>query len=292
MRQLAILLAIMLLPIRAMAQDIQVCWTDTVSDDYGRPVTVTRCRVAGEIVDYATEFDVPLRLFAAVGSANNGTCWYWRSAWTGWEIITRTSDGSAVLGFDSDGTPGGPLNVDVTYPVCTSEPIESLPGELLAWDLIRDYVHQVPGPSLNPAVPWGLAGAETHLSLTPPPAFADSIVDPTGAVLEVIGSVAAITVDWGDGTSLTLAPETYALLTGYPDGAARHTYEVKTCEDPGSSPRCHDSLSSYPLRVRFQWLARWRVGGGDWTTLSVPDTETTVSYPVQEIISVLDDRDG
>ena len=65
------------------------------------------------------------------------------------------------------------------------------PRRALAWDLIRDYVHQVPGPSLNPAVPWGLAGAETHLGLTPPPPFADSIVDPTGEVLEVTGSVAA-----------------------------------------------------------------------------------------------------
>ena len=42
--------------------------------------------------------------------------------------------------------------------------------------------------------------------------------------------------------------------------------------------------------MRFQWFVQWRVGGGDWTSLQVPDTVTTVPYPVQEIISVLDSR--
>ena len=158
--------------------------------------------------------------------------------------------------------------------------------------MIRDYVHQVPGPVLNPAVPWGLTGAETHLGVTPPAPLADSIADPTGAVLEVTASVAAIIVDWGDGTFQTLGPEAYPLLTGYPDGAVRHIYEVKTCEEPGSSPRCHSSLASYPLSVRFQWFAQWRVSSGSWTQLAIPDTETTIPYPVRELISVLDDRTG
>ena len=73
-----------LLSLPAAAQQIHVCWVEAIVDpDSGRPSNVTRCRVAGEIVDYATEFEVPLRLFAAVGSASNGTCWYWRSVWTG-----------------------------------------------------------------------------------------------------------------------------------------------------------------------------------------------------------------
>jgi len=292
MKVFAILAVLMMLMTPLMAQEVHICWVEQSIDAYGNTSSFTRCRVAGEIVDYATEYEVPLRLYPAVGSATNGTCWYWRSVWTGWEIITRNPDGSAHFGFDSDGTPGGPLNLDATYPMCISEPTESDPTEVLVWDMIRDYVHQMPGPDLNPDVPWGLTGAATHLGLTPPPPFADSIVDPTGEVLEVLGSVAAVTVDWGDGTGLTLAPETYPLLTGYPDGAARHTYEVKTCELPGSSPRCHPSLSSYPLEVRYQWFVQWRVGGGAWTTLAVPDTTTTVPYPVQEVISVLDRRDG
>ena len=291
MRRIALTLALVLLPIHvSAAQETNVCWTETSGEDYGLTQTVTRCRVAGEIVDYATEYEVPLRLFAAVGSATNGTCWYWRSVWTGWEIITRTSDGSAILGFDSDSVPGGPLNVDVTYPACISEPAEGVAGEALAWDLIKEYVHQMPGPNLSPAVPWGLTGAETHMGLAPPLPFGDSITDPTGQVLEVMGSVTAVTVDWGDGASLTFAPETYVQLTGYPDGAARHTYEVKTCDPPESSPRCHPYLSSYPMEVRFRWFVQWRVSGGDWNSLQVPDSVTAVQYPVKEIISVLDSR--
>jgi hypothetical protein len=292
-KRIVLVVLITLLSLPVAAQEIHVCWSEQIHDPVlNRPRTVTRCRVAGEIVDYATEYEVPLRLFAAVGSADNGTCWYWRSVWSGWEIITRNSDGSAFLGFDSDGVPGGPVNLDVTYPVCISEPTETVSGDALAWDLIRDYVHQEPGPNLNPAVPWGLTGAETHLGLTPPPPFTDSIIDPTGEVLDVTGTVAAITVDWGDGSSLTFGPETYALLTGFPNGAARHTYEIKTCDIPGSTPRCHPTLSSYPLQVRFQWFVQWRISGEDWTTLSVPDTVTTIPYPVQEIISVLGNRDG
>ncbi|MBK5268657.1 MAG: hypothetical protein JJE47_14615, partial [Acidimicrobiia bacterium] len=278
MRYLALVLALVLLPIRASGEVVQFCWTDTTWDAYDRPTTVTRCRVSGTIIDYASEYEVPLRLYPAVSSATNGTCWYWRTAWTGWEMITRYSDGSAAFGFDSDGTPGGPLNVDVTYPVCTSEPVGALPTDAMVWDLVRDYIHQIPEPALNPAVPWGLTGAETHLGLTPPPTFADSIAGPNGGELEVFGSVAAITVDWGDGSSLTLAPETYPLLSGYPDGAARHTYEVKTCEEPGSTPRCHPSLSSYPLEVRYQWFVQWRIGTEAWTTLDVPDTTATITY--------------
>jgi hypothetical protein len=289
-KRLASVLLALMLSLPAAAQEVHICWADTIVV-LDRPRTVTRCRVAGQIVDYATEFDVPLRLYADVGTDVNGTCWYWRSVWTGWEIVTRFGDGSANLGFDSDGVPGGPLNLDVTYPVCTSEPAEVDPADLLAWDLIKDYVHQEPGPQLNPRVPWGLTGAETHLGLAPPGPFADSIVDPTGSVLDVEGRVAAITIVWGDGASLALPPEAFPLLTGYPDGIARHVYEVKTCDPPGSTPRCHPSLESYPVEVRYQWFAQWRVDGGAWTPLAVPDTVTTVAYPVREVISVLDARE-
>jgi hypothetical protein len=291
MKGVSILLILMGLSAPVAAEEVHVCWVDQGINDYGQPDTVTRCRVAGEIVDYATEFDVPLRLYPDVGTDVNGTCWYWRSVWTGWEIVTRLGDGSANLGYDSDGVPGGPLNLDVTYPVCTSEPTDVDPADFLAWDLIKDYVHQEPGPQLNPRVPWGLTGAETHLGLAPPGPFADSIVDPTGSALDVEGRVAAITIVWGDGASLTLPPEAFPQLTGYPDGIARHVYEVKTCDPPGSTPRCHPSLASYPVEVRYQWFAQWRVDGGAWSSLAVPDTVTTVAYPVREVISVLDARE-
>jgi hypothetical protein len=237
-------------------------------------------------VDYSSEGDVPLYPYADVGTASNGTCWYWRSVWTGWEIITRHSDGSATLGYDSDGEPGGPLNVEVTYPVCLSEPTDADPIEVFAWDLVREYVHQTPSPTLNPDVPFGLTGAFTFAEVDPPPPFAASIVAPLGQ-LDVEAWVAAVSIDWGDGTVTHYPPELYAQLSGYPDGVARHLYEVKTCDPPGSAPRCHPTLDAYDLEVRYQWQVRWRVSGGPWAGLPVPDSTTTVAYPVQEVIAVL-----
>jgi hypothetical protein len=221
-----------------------------------------------------------------VGSAANGTCWFWRSSWSGWEILTRYADGNATLGYDSDGTPGGPLNLEVTYPVCISEPVDTDPLEVLAWDLVREYVHQRPQPEINPEVPLGLTGAGTYIALDPPGPFAAAIVSPLGG-LEVEAWVGAVTIDWGDGDTVNLPPEAFPLITGYPDGVAQHTYEVKTCDPPGSGPRCHPTLLAYDLEARYQWQVRWRVGGGDWQPLAVPDSITAVAYPVQEVISVL-----
>ena len=269
--------------------DERYCWVDVSSVDSVDDETVTRCRVAGEIVDYANERRVPGRLYPSVGTAANGTCWYWRSVWTGWEFIVRLNDGTATFGYDSDGQPGGPLSVDVTYPVCASEPTLEELGILAAWDLASEYIHVEPDPLLNPRIPWGLTGAETHLRVVPPPPFSDSITDPLGQVLEVNGRVVAVTISWGDGASATFGEAQFPALSGYPDGLARHTYEVKTCDPPGSTPRCHPSLGSYPLSVVFQWEVQWRGSSSlPFAALAVPDTSTTVAYPVSEIIAVLD----
>jgi hypothetical protein len=163
---------------------------------------------------------------------------------------------------------------------------------LSAWDLASQYVHVEPDPILNPQVPWGLTGAETHLRVDPPPPFSDQIVDPLGQVLEVTGRVVSVTISWGDGGSSMFLAEQFPLLTGYPNGLARHTYEVKTCDPPASSPRCHPSLASYPLTVAYQWEVEWRDGIAPWADLAVPDTATTVAYPVTEIIAVLATRES
>jgi hypothetical protein len=107
-------------------------------------------------------------------------------------------------------------------------------------------------------------------------------------VLNVEAWVGAIRVDWGDGTTVSYPPEAYDQLQGYPDGLGRHMYEVKTCDPPGSKPRCHPSLTSYPVQVGYSWVVRWNVDGGAWTPLAVPETTTDVAYPVNEVISVLE----
>ena len=212
MKRLLLVLLVAAIALPAGAQsDERYCWADTVLN-FDRLRAVTRCRVAGEIVDFANENRVPGRLYPAVGTASNGTCWYWRSVSTGWVFITRNADGTAVFAIDIDDIPGGPLIVDVVYPICVSEPAPAEPDIALAWDLASQYVHVEPDPLLNPRVPWGLTGAETHLRVVPPPPFSDQITDPLGQVLEVTGKVVEVTINWGDG-AVSVFPESHVLPT-------------------------------------------------------------------------------
>jgi hypothetical protein len=280
-------LLLILLFVMPQVSETSVCWAEQVIEEgSGQTTSITRCRVSGAIVDYGSEREIPFFLYPDVGTAANGTCWFWRSTWARWEIIVRYVDGTATLGYDPDEIPGGPIGVEATYSVCISEPDIAVPLEPLVWDLIREYVHQRPQPELNPAIPLGLAGAETHVAVDPPSPFAASIVSPLGQ-LEVEAWVGAVSIDWGDGTRVNLPPESFPLLTGYPDGIARHVYETKTCEPPGSGRRCHSSLSAYPFEVIYQWQVRWRVSAGAWQELAVPDSATSLAYPVQEVIAVL-----
>jgi hypothetical protein len=93
-----------------------------------------------------------------------------------------------------------------------------------------------------------------------------------GTTLDIEIVVSAVVVDWGDGVLDTFPTEGVS-LAGYPDGVAIHIYESKD-----------DGLS---LTVAYDWTARWRVAGGAWALLAVPNTSTTVDYPVAEIVSVL-----
>ena len=55
---------------------------------------------------------------------------------------------------------------------------------------------------------------------------------------------------------------------------ATHIYEVK-------------DESGYNLEISYDWTARWRVVGGEWELLAVPNTTTIVLYPVAEVVSVI-----
>ncbi|GEM_PF-2789909 len=286
MKKAIVVLAFLTLAIPANAQTgDRYCWIDVATDEYGDRQVVTRCRVAGEIVDYASEGAVPGVLYVAFGSAADGACWYWRSTFTGYVIVERYDDGTALLGVGV-GLPGEPSPFGV-YPACTSEPVPES-ALALAWELASEYVHVAPDPVLNPQVPWGLTGAETFLQVEPPPPFADQLVDPLGGTVEVTGRVIGVTVSWGDGHTATFTEAEFSFLSGFPDGLARHVYEVKTCDPPGAKPRCHATLSSYPLVVSYQWEVEWRDGAAPWAALPVPDSTATVAYPVKEVIAVLD----
>jgi len=86
--------------------------------------------------------------------------------------------------------------------------------------------------------------------------------------------VDAVVVSWGDGNTSTY-PADRTILAGYPDGSATHTYETK---DP----------EGVSLVVEYDWTARWRFVGGAWTALPVPNTETSVVYPIAEVVSRLE----
>jgi hypothetical protein len=86
--------------------------------------------------------------------------------------------------------------------------------------------------------------------------------------------VSGVIVDWGDGRRQTF-PASEAAMAGFPEGIANHVYETKG--------------AGYDLLVSYDWTARWRVVGESWELLDVPNTTTSVVYPVNEIVSVITD---
>ena len=271
-------------PAGANGETFSSCWVETqfnvVRGDY---IDVTVCRVAGGETSEFPQGEVPSVLQPSVGTDADGACWFWTSLSTEWEILSTFSDGSAILGL----TVNGFVALDTgRLPVCTSEPVEVDPPAVQAWEAITEYVHAPPEPELSPDVGAGVTGMETFAGIVVPQAWDDTLVSP-GVTIDVEVTVASVEVDWGDGTADTFPPPAHDSLDGYPDGAATHVYEVKTCVDPASDPDCHPELTAYPITVAYHWAARWRSNGSAWIEVSVPPSETTVSYPVAEIVSVL-----
>ncbi len=260
------------------------CWAETDTDPVtGRTRQVTICRLAGGDLREYPGNTPPSDLDPAVGTDAVGVCWFWTSQDTDWELLSTFSDGSAVLGLYINGF----LALDTgQIRRCTSEPIVQDPPPLVAWDMITEYVHNPPEPNLNPPIGRGLTGLDTFAEITVPDPWSDSLTIP-GYTIDVEVSVAAVAVDWGDGGIDTFPPQAYPLLVGYPDGVARHLYEVKTCTPPGSQPDCDPDLEAYPITVSYVWDARWRANGGAWITVDVTPSSTTVDYPVTEAISTL-----
>jgi hypothetical protein len=251
------------------------CWvTEELNPVTLKLETVTRCRLSGgEIVDYAGDSQVPAVLSPAVGADLLGDCWYLTSASTNWVYLNLFVNGDAILGWDPDpSTPGGIAYATERVPRCTSEPIPAVDPTGAVWDYVTAYIHPPPEPDLSPPAGNGVTGLETHAGVAVPDDHAASLVA-GGLSLDVEIEVAGVVVAWGDGVVDTF-PADGPALAGYPDGIARHVYETK-------------DESGYTVEVSYNWTARWRVSGGSWIPLDVPDTTTTVVYPVAEIISVI-----
>jgi hypothetical protein len=235
---------------------------------------VTRCRISGgATVDYASDADIPSRLYPALGTDLTGECWYYTSRVTKFVILNLHSGGAADMGFDPDpSTPGGLIAIGPTIPRCSSEPIAAPDPLTEVWDYVTSYIHPPPTPDLNPRVGDGVTGMDTYLGVPVPGAHAATLSSVFSTIdLEI--EVSAVHVDWGDGIVDTYPPHP-EILAGYPDGSVVHVYETK-------------SPDGVAMSVSYDWTVRWRQNGEPWQPLDAPNTTTTVSYPIAEIISVL-----
>jgi hypothetical protein len=270
----AFVLVIPLLMATAHAEDFSACWVSQRLDALGRTEQITRCRIAGgDIVDYASDSSVPGRLYPLPGTDLAGPCWYYSSTDGNWVLWQLYSDGDAILGYSSGPIGGGVAVVTGRVPRCTSEPIPATDPAVEIWSYVTEYIHPPPVPELNPGAGDGVTGLETFVAVPVPGDHAARLASVSGALLDVFIEVSAVVVDWGDGSILTY-PADQAALSGYPDGIAAHVYEIKNIE-------------GYDITVSYDWTARWRVAGGAWLALAVPNTTTSVVYPVSEIVSVI-----
>jgi hypothetical protein len=276
-RRLSIAIALVLAPaLPASGDDFISCWVTEVETGFGNHETITRCRIAGgSTTDYASDWDVPSVLYPNLGSDATGGCWYLTSVPTPYLIINQFGDGSVELGYDSNpSTPGGIITVEPNIRRCTSEPAPDSDPATDAWDYVMSYVHRPPTPDLNPEPGQGVTGLDTYLGMTVPEYHQGTLIS-GGSTVEVEIEVDAVIVDWGDGDISTFPPDS-RILAGYPDGSATHVYEVKNPD--GAS-----------VVVEYDWTARWRISGGSWNALDVPNTETFITYPIAEVVSRLDE---
>ena len=262
-----------LFPSHALADEFTACWVSVETDPWsGQERTTTRCRIAGgDVVDYADDSSIPSRLYPNIGFDLLGECWYVTSAETNYEIVPLNPDGGAQLVLIVDGSPG-PSGY---FRRCTSEPGVAADPSADAWAYVMSYVHPPPAPDVNPSPGDGVTGLETFVGVPIPDVHDTQLSSGTGAALDIHIEVSGVVIDWGDDRVDTF-PADEAALAGYPDGGARHVYEVK-------------DLSGYDLSISYAWTARWRVVGQDWESLEVPDTTTSIVYPVAEIVSVITD---
>lgn len=261
----------------ALGAEFTACWTATEYDPVRlRDIPVTRCRITGgTTVDYGSDTDVPSVLYPNLGTDLTGECWYLTSATTLYLIITQYADGTADIGYDPDPSiPGGIIVVGPTMGRCTSEPTPAVDPAADAWNYVMSYVHDPPTPELNPEPGQGVTGLATYVGVAVPDHHAADLTSGV-SIIEVEIEVDAVIVDWGDGQTTTY-PADADILAGYPEGTATHIYDVKDA----------DGVS---LMVEYDWTARWRIAGGSWIALPVPNTDTAVVYPIAEVVSRLGD---
>jgi hypothetical protein len=221
----------------------------------------------------------PPALYPQLGSNVDGTeCWYWTTTITQWVIISR--DGSTAT-IARDFGPG--MVFDATVDACRGIPGEDL--RLVAWNYLESWLLDEPEVELSP-LNAGVTGLETYVWAPIPDRIDGTLTSPAGTVLQARAWVDQVVVDWGDvATSpLVLGVDQLGRFAAYPDGAAFHIYETKTCNEEGQTG-CYPEVEGYPITVAFRWQAAYRVGANPWIDIGPVNPTATLSYPVDEIIT-------
>jgi hypothetical protein len=269
---LAALSAVGALAGSASAGEDYVCWHGEIWDPHMHIVRdILICRIDGVIVDDGspgTSDPLPPLVYD-LGYDTVGECYYQRTGpWAGW--IPLAVNGTQILfAWDPDGIPGGPFVADVWVEQCISEPTPGEPPRTLVYRVVENFFFAEPNPEIVPNG-IGLTGAATHLYVDPPPPVIESVVSPVGAgVIDVEIKVITVTIDWGDGTEVSIPESRFGLFAPHPDGDVVHVWETK---------------ANYSMEVDYNWYVRWRVNGGAWNVMSVPATNWSAPYQVDEIV--------
>lgn len=250
-----------------------------VDEETGEVSPVTSCiHTQRQNSDYRPSID---RLDVQIGASG---CFYMGTKSTQWVYLELQRDGNLTYGWSPDGRPGGHRVVGTARP-CSWTGVEREEVEGYVWSEIGNYTHQVPRVTFDPPVSRGLVGIETFAALgTPAPWVYASTSPYTGRSLRAEVKVSQVSIDWDDGPAQVFGEAFHSRLTGYPYGAARHTYQTKSCEDAG--PRCRTEIGAYEIKSSFVWAGWYAVGGGR-RTLSIPNTTSTNDYPVAELIPLV-----
>ncbi len=178
------------------------------------------------------------------------------------------------------------IRITTSLPVCPAVPND--PPATVAWRIFRSFPLALPTPTFEPFGS-GITGLPTYLATPDPADITHTELLPDGRTLNVMASVAALVVNWGDGAGANFDSSE---ARSYPTGGVTHTYTTKTCDvtyrqEHPSGGNCHPTLEAYPVTATFTWAGRYRVGGA-WIDLGILNRTVTVPYDVDEVQGVLE----
>ena len=255
----------------AAAEESGLCWWETRTGLRGDPVTVQVCEFNGKLVEEGKPGWVPPDppLVYDLGYDNDGECYYLRTGpWGGWVVLASSGD-RIQFGLDPDGIPGGPIAGDVWVDPCRSRPIPGEPPVRLVWRVVESYPFQDPNPDIVPDE-IGLTGAPTKVFVAPPEPLEATVVSRvTGSRIDVEIRAAAVTISWGDGTVTTVPESQFERFRPHPDSDVAHVWDESEFVD---------------LSIAYEWSARWRLNGGTWNYLIIPNNTWSEPYRVDQLV--------